>query len=226
MEEFLFIGAGVSLVLALIAIFPMLTTKRRWLAAIFFLVSIILFSDGVYRVETRNRTTPDNLESKIRQWLDAFNITSGKVPDDQAYFNYQITVPNLPPLTTSPPLTIAREKAHPNYLTLATQISLSKDDQEIYDKFSAEQQTEFRMVLGAELAKSKIVTVPGFSKGFGLTILNRTPITSELNEATFFEKVNEVDFGFIIANNTIELLLTKLKAKPPSPTPNTEASPH
>src|SRR6266478_849367 len=219
MEEFLFTSAGICLVLALIAILPMLTTKRRWLAAVFFLISVGCFADCIYRVETHNRTTPENLESKIRQWLDAFHITSGKVQDDHAFFNYSAAAPNTPPLT------VAREKDHPQYLTMAVTLTLSANDKETYDKLSAAQRTEFKMLLGAELAKAKIATIGEFSQGFSLTVLKRIPITSELNESTFYDTVSEVDFGFIIANNTIELFLARFKpTPPPSPTPSKEAS--
>src|SRR5262249_5354962 len=157
MEEVLFIVAGISLVVAVISILPMLTTRRRWLAAIFFLIAISCFADGVYRVETRNRTSIENVESKIRQWLDAFNVTSGKLTDDKADFNLSASTQN------SPPFSIASEKDHSVYLAIASKITLSKDDKETYEKLSEQQRTEFRMTLGAELAKAKILSIPDFS---------------------------------------------------------------
>jgi hypothetical protein len=181
--------------------------------------SLTLSGIGFYRSSHIGEgiVTPQNIEAKVRQWLDEFNITSGKVNDDHAFFNYSATKEGTPPTT------IAIEKEHPKYLTMASRITLSKEDQASYEKLSEQQKTEFRMLLGAELAKAHIGSAPDFSAGFILTVLTRIAITPDLNEADFYRGMDQVNYGFILANNTIELFLAR--SRQPSPTPDTAASP-
>ena len=49
-------------------------------------------------------------------------------------------------IVTPGPDASAREKQHPQYITIATKITLSKEDEAIYDKLSDEQKTEFQML--------------------------------------------------------------------------------
>jgi hypothetical protein len=171
-------------------------------------------------VPERPRVTSENIEGKIRGWLDEFNITSGKVADEHSFFNYLASAPN------SPPVTIAREKEHPQFLVFGANITLNKEDQSVYDQLSEQERAEFRMILGAELAKAKITSAPSGDQStfFPLTIIARTAITPDFNESTFYLGLQQVSYGFIIANNTIELFL-RFRTKQPSPTPNTAASP-
>jgi hypothetical protein len=199
--------------------------QRRAIHAI---IGFLLILSAVLAVKlemqpSRPMVTPENIEGKIRFWLDEFGINSGKVADEHAFFNYQATAPNTPPVA------IAREKDHPQYLAFGASISLSKDDQAVYDRLSEDERQEFRMLLGAELAKARVSSIPNLDhpeKFFPLMILARAAITPDFTESTFYRGVEQVDYGVIIANNTIELFLARFKTRQPSPTPNTEASPH
>ncbi|HWX17932.1 MAG TPA: DUF2299 family protein [Chthoniobacterales bacterium] len=222
--ELLFVAAGICLLLALLAIVPMLTTKRRWLAAIFVVIGVGCFADGIYQRSTRDEVTTENIESKVREWLDAFKMGTRLVPDNNAYFNFEVSPPAG---VTSPGMNVARMYDHPHYLEFVARLSVSEDDKAFFSKLSESQKIEFVLELRSELAKAKILAIVDASAGsLIITILHRTPITIGLTESAFLEQVEDVSFAQTTANDTIELgLIRRGKFMPqPSPTLNTGAS--
>src|SRR5713101_4684966 len=79
--------------------------KDKWswptmIVAALVVISCVLFIFGrLWPPTWKERITDDNIETKVRQWLDAFNITTGKVNDDRAIFNYSATKEGSPPTT-------------------------------------------------------------------------------------------------------------------------------
>lgn len=219
-----FIALAVSLIMAAgVAIWARVKDKLPWSTmAVYGLVvfcCVLFIFNRLWPPSWKEKVTDDNIELKIRQWLDAFNVNSGRVNDDSTIFNYAATKEGTPPIT------IAREKEHPSYITVGTKLGLGKEDQGVYDKLSDQEKTELRMLLGAELSKTRIGMVPDPSSGlWPITIITRIPISPNLYEADFYRGIDQVDFGFILANNTIEIFLGRFRQL--SPTLNMEASPH
>jgi len=165
----------------------------------------------------------ENIESKIKAWLDSFYIGSQKIRDDKSYFNYQ-----LPAAFTNPPITIARIKDRPRYLTVLARITLAEDDKAFYAKLSEAQKNEVAMQLRSELAKAKTGYILDFAGGLVDSIIyQQVPISNALTESTFMREINEVGFAAAIVNDTIELTFLRMgKPMLPSLTPDKGASPH
>src|SRR5207244_1740946 len=93
MEELFLILGVLGLFIALIAIVPMLTTKRRIFAAVASVLGVLSLAHAYYLHSKKEEVSIENVDTKVRGWLDAINITSGKVPDAAAYFNYSASAP-------------------------------------------------------------------------------------------------------------------------------------
>jgi len=198
--------------------------KIRSILLVILIIGGLSFSGyGFYRtlnplqIITPPSVTTENIESKVREWLDAFNLGSQKVPDEKAYFNFEAYVSG----SGLAPISIARMKDRPRYLTLASHISLSDSDQAFFNKFSETQKTEFLLELRLALVTAKVVAILDRSSGvLSTTVIRRLPITSDLSEATFIQQIEETSFAATIVNDTVELGLIRIGGKPtPQPSP-------
>src|SRR6266478_4786474 len=142
------VGAIASMLIAIsIAIYGKMKDKLAWSTTVVYALvaaCCVLFLWGrIWPPAWKERVTDENIETKIRQWLDAFNVNSGKVNDEHAIFNYAVTKEGTPPTT------VAIEKQHPHYITIISNITLNKDDQATYERLSDRDKTEFQMLMGA-----------------------------------------------------------------------------
>ncbi len=70
------------------------------------------------RTEQASKTTTENVQSKIRIWLDEFNVPSQNLKDDDAYFHYSVTVIKDPELGVN----VVRPKAHGSALSITARL--------------------------------------------------------------------------------------------------------
>jgi hypothetical protein len=207
-EEMSFIIGALSLVVALIAILPMMTTKRKWLAAISLIVGMAFIIHGFYQTANRDQVTTENVESHVREWLDTAELGPHKVPDSNFFFKFKTEA-----IKGNPPIYIGRTKEGDRYLTIFSKIGFSDEDKTSFGSLSKSEQGQFYEKLRVEIARSKIgYIIEGLP--FAITVLKRVPITKDLTEATFLDRIDEVGFAAVLVNDTIELELAELKRTP------------
>ncbi len=64
------------------------------LAAAFFLIFVI----ALYYLWQNSRVTPENIEPRITEWLDAFGLTRQRLSEPSCHFAYRIIVQTNVPL--------------------------------------------------------------------------------------------------------------------------------
>lgn len=166
-------------------------------------------------------TTTENIQAKVRGWLDAFNYEHAVSPWESWHFGYRVNLPR------GPLLYIARPKARDGeYLLLSGRITaVGWDDQEAFDALNAEDRRNLFHQVRLETARAKFFFYSDANLqqiGFD----NWVPITPKLTAATFIENINQMYFSAQILWSTMSLRLgSKPTATLPAPIPDTEGSP-
>jgi len=164
-----------------------------------------------------SRITPENIEPRIRQWLDSFNLGTRRLSNPTCYFEFEVTG------QTGIPIAVLRTKDHGHYITLVSKIDLGSEDKSLFDKLSSLRKEQFVRRLRVEAAKAKIAYA--FDRNVGnITIEKRLPITKTFTEADLIDGISEVNFSALIVIETIVSLLAQQETRPPSPTPDKGAS--
>ncbi|MFL6303563.1 MAG: DUF2299 family protein [Candidatus Sulfotelmatobacter sp.] len=148
-------------------------------------------------------TTTDNVEHRVREWLDRFNLTIKRVPDaPDGFFAFEITTAGQRIIR------IARMKDKwPEYLHFGAAITFAP---EIVAEMQQGTQpnrrmTDFLLSLRIELTRIAISYAMN-EQNNGIILFKRIPITSVLNEHEVIETVWEMD-GII---STLQALTHKL----------------
>lgn len=197
------------------------TTQSSWI--LFFLIGGFAFSGyGLYRTFHPKTVNVRNIQSKVREWLDAFNFDHGVTPPwEPWYFGYRVTLPG------GPLLFIARPKARKGeYLLLTGKITaIGWGDREAFKALTdAQRQSLFHQVR-LETARAKFFFYSDASLD-QISFDNWVPITNKLTAATFIENINQMYFSAQILWSTMSLHLgSKPSPTLPSSTPDTEAAP-
>lgn len=164
------------------------------LAVAFFLIFVI----GFYYLWQNSRITPENVEPRIREWLDAFSLGTRVLTEPAHHFAYEVMA------HTGIPLAVLRTREHPRYITLLSKIGLGPEHKGLFDKLSPPDQKRFRIELMLDAAKAKIgyQADPTFEN---FSIEKRLPITSDLSEANLMDAIGEIHFSALVLLNTIAL---------------------
>jgi len=197
---------------------------------------------------SEKRVTRGNIRGKVRDWLDTFQIQAGPLQIPGTYFTFGAM------LRSTLQIWVGRSHALPGYLSLVASIGTAKQAQ-IFNALTSDQKNEFWRKLFIETPRSRISVTRNTNdpNTFGtLTIEKLLPITNDLSESMFIEAVRAIDLDAHTLYWTLELLLdvTVTPLTPPisdlqsltppapagptgpagpmlpSPTQNTEASPH
>ena len=202
---------------------------RSWFIGFLFLCGLGFSGYGFYRTFKKpiviekgsEKITEQNIQSKTREWLDAFHFGVTNIPNDPAfYWGFEVRLSNKIPVN------IVRSKEHEHYLTFIGRVEIVPEHKALFDKLPADKKLYFLERLRVEIARAKISC--GFDPPGTLNVVQiekRVPITDTFAEAQLLDGIGETNYGVILVRDTIGLLLD-FEIKQPSPTPNTEASPH
>src|SRR6266487_9742 len=187
-EEISFILGGVGLVVALIAILPMMTTKRKWFAAISLIVGVAFIVHGFYRMTNRYQVTTETVESNVRGWMDTFKVKVQKVsvtdhPD--VYFGFLITYDD------GRTVSVSRSKALDHYLTIEASVRVSPDHKAELEKLTKPEREAFWEKLTIELSRSR-VPAQGYWPLDLITIARLIPINKDLTELALIDRMDAV----------------------------------
>jgi hypothetical protein len=140
--------------------------------------------------------TFDNVEVTVKTWLEHFGLGIQKTSTADAIFTYKITLKN------GTPVVIARTKELDNYITLQANLEVSPEHRVLLEKMKNEQITQLIHEVILELARSKIegwLVLPLQN----VVLSRRVPITSNLTEDTFMERLQDIHFALNAARETI-----------------------
>jgi len=196
-----------------------MTAHYLWLFGA--LVSLTIFVWGIYHWWKNSRVRPDNIQSRLRQWLDYYSLAHRLVPFESWCFGFEVTHPRQPLMF------VYQQKAFSDYLSFSSRISGITTEQRVaYNKLTVDEKARFYAELSLESARAKI-TFSSERELATVTIEKWVPITPRLSASDVLEALNEIHFSAIEIWAFVALRLGH--APPvttlPSSTPNTEASP-
>jgi hypothetical protein len=116
------------------------------LAVAFFLTFVV----ASYYLWQNSRITPENVEPRIREWLDAFSLGTRVLNEPAHHFAYEVMA------HSGIPLVVLRTRDHPRYITLLSKIGFGSEHKNLFDRLSPSDQKRFRFELLLESAKAKI----------------------------------------------------------------------
>ena len=166
------------------------------LAVVFFLIFVL----ASYYLWQNSRITPENVEPRIREWLDAFSLGTRVLNEPAHHFAYEVMA------HTGIPLVVLRTRDHPRYITLLSKIGLGPEHTDLLNKLSKSDRKRFSAELILEAAKAKI-GYQSDSTFENVAIEKRLPITSDLSEANLMDAISEIHFSALVVINTIALRL-------------------
>jgi len=192
----------------------------HYIFAVVSVVSLAIFAWSVHALWKRSRITPDNVQARIRGWLDAFNYTHRVISWHAWHFGFEVTIPR------GPLLLIARPIERADSLVLIGKITAVSPRQRVaFDALSESERQEFYGQMRLETARAKILFYTDASLD-QVSIEKWIPITSKLTASSFVEAINEMYFSANIIWATIALRFgERPQLTQPSSTPDTEASP-
>jgi hypothetical protein len=165
--------------------------------------------------------TPENVESMVRRWITEFNVTNTPLhlTDPPNYFAIQVN-----PLPQNP-ITLIHTRAHADYLTVFSVLTISPPHKRLYDALSAEARAEFLQKLRIEIARARILctTDDSFSS---IQIEKLVPITTSLKEGEVIQAIQDMNYALILLRDVVVLELNHAQTTTqPSPVPDTATSP-
>jgi hypothetical protein len=148
------------------------------------------------------QVTANNVETNIRAWLDHFQLGTKKISDPDSHFSYIVTLRN------GTLVTLKHVKNFDNYITLLANLEISPEQKIQLAGLKKEQLNLLIHEVVLELSRTK-------AEGMILNPLQnvllerRVPITNNLTEDIFIERLNEVGFVLNAARETIILGLNR-----------------
>ena len=155
--------------------------------------------------------TPDNVETNIRAWLDAFSLATKRLPDQPQNVVFLFEVRPKPDM----PILVARTRPLDRYLVIQANIDISPLHKALIEKLTEVERAKLFLELSVELARAKI----GYEISFPLskiTVMRRVPITNNLTEDVFIDRIGEVETAVNLARQSFVLVLDRLATKAPS----------
>jgi hypothetical protein len=180
------------------------TTGRKWLPTLYHgllgagLAGLILLNINFQHTlseEIANRVTIQNIQDKVRMWLENSNFVTQKQTNNDAYFQYAVSKNGIN-------VNVMRLKSHDHIVWVtANLIPPNKETEEALDSLSTEKSEEVRRELAIAAAQAGVY--------FDLTSLKACkleqslPITDALTEDEFIKAVLSVQRGVILLGGVI-----------------------
>jgi hypothetical protein len=146
--------------------------------------------------------TTDSIEPLVRQWADAFNWSSGKLSETDAFFSYQLTTRN------GQPVVVKRTKDRPEYLLISAALVF---DEPKLKSLATDTAWELARTLQIELLSLGIeyaeVRPPLQTIHFGRLVR----ISQALSEDRFLEEVQRVLNARLLAATIASRFASNLK---------------
>lgn len=187
-------------------------------------VLIFTFTGHGFLSKQRPEVTPENLEANVRKWADDLGLGVTRMQSlpiqEQTYFGLVVTLAN------GNPLEVFRAKQKPGFLQMQCALALSPEHLAMLSRLSKEQADDAMQEIVLEMHRSRIGFImqtasasPGVNGVMTTTksaILQQTmivtkplPITDDLTEASFSDRVNELDSEIGLVRAATDLTLKR-----------------
>jgi hypothetical protein len=153
-------------------------------------------------------TTPQNLERRVKSWLDHYGFGMKSVPDEAAYFNIQVTLPS------DHHVTVSRRKTSELYLTFVCLLTIEEDLQKDLAAMSPLARSRTLHEITLELSRVKISFSLNPRPSFLITLARQVLITPSLSSDQFLEFVNDMDFAVSQVMSAMVLAIGRNTASP------------
>lgn len=155
----------------------------------------------MYR-EKSNDTTSENVQSRVRGWLDNFNMSVQNQSNQSAgsFFHYSVTLPSKQLVN------IIRTKDKPQYLAFATRLVPTESDRAALALLSPSAAGRLEQEIGLVLAQAKMAfsVEPGIKQiSFERMIL----ISRELSELDVMTAIQELEVTMAAVSATVKMAL-------------------
>jgi hypothetical protein len=201
------------------AMFWLKLRQSRWSPPILYglaasaLTALTLYAISVqhhFSVEQASQTTTDNVESRVRSWLDDFRLTVARSTNSSTdYWRYTVHMPNTNNIE------VARLKERDSYVTIFATIYLAPAD---VAKIPKDKLDTFRTTLFLEAGRAGV----GFSmsldsvspKSVTMYLEKRVPITTALAEDALVSSIDRIDTAMLLLRTEMTSYATLPSTKP------------
>jgi len=193
-----------------------------------FAIAIISAYAATWSSSSDGVITPENVQEKIREWLDTFELQVGRISPPNCHFGWQVTLRN------GVIMWLLRTTGRERYITFLATVAATEGQIIAFNNFLPEDRLRFWRDLYFETSRSKITALRNPNNTNVLsrfTVEYLLPITSDLSEATVIQTVRDLDFSVYIVRNALDYLLptaAPIAALGPAPetgTPPASANP-
>jgi hypothetical protein len=152
-------------------------------------------------VEQSAKTTTDNVEHRVRDWLDAFRLKVQNSPAEAFIFQYTVTMGN------GDLINVTRAKERPNYVIVHSRLQLNADG--IKKKLSAAQTERLIQDMTNEAARAKINSAVVKTSLSEVYLEKRILITGALTEDVLINAIDEMDYAVTLLRGIANSELTR-----------------
>ncbi len=158
----------------------------------FAIISFTITGRAVFSKQ-RPQTTPENLETNIRVWLDNFGLASQKQTNDAACFLIAVTMKN------GNPVAIFRPKMGDRYISFQSRVTVSPEHQAPMNAMPRPVQEKVSREVALELVRANIgYTMEGMPIS-AVTVVKSVVISSALTEDVFVALLDQMDSALNLA---------------------------
>lgn len=150
--------------------------------------------------------TSENLEANIRKWLDDFQFSVTKKDDSNAYFVFDVVMPN------GSGITIVRAKKLDKYLALGATISIDPEQMDRYGHLTEHQKEELRGDVTMDLVRARFSfnnQLPRF-----VAVADNIPITPNLTEYDLIKEIDAMGDAILLARGSFLMNLERMSPSP------------
>jgi hypothetical protein len=167
-------------------------------------ISTIAVLIGLVLKWREKKVTPRNVQQKIRQWLDAFNLEHGIFNYPQWYFTFVVTFHGQRIFVGRPRLLYGR------YITIELRTTgVLEEHRAAFDALSQSERAQFYGQLAVETARARI-SFNANQELSDISIYKQLPITDDLTESKFIDGLTQIYQSGVIIWNTIALRLSEI----------------
>jgi hypothetical protein len=210
-------GNVIGLILAIVVAAMLAYLKDRGRAVAYGLVGFLLvigiwagFHAISYLSYASQRVKPvvteDNVESKIREWAYAFGATVTKVSGPEA--SGTIFAMNITPEDGASSVRVARPQQFSHYVVVASSLTLSPEHQKLRDQMDSTQIRQLTEEVRLEMSRCRVAYAIE-SPLKRVTVQRLIPITDDLTEDVFMDRIAEMQHDVNLAADTIILGLER-----------------
>lgn len=197
------------LIVAIVAFFAWAKTKNfAWVNPVLYGLAIAALILGItlmlrtWSTFSAPATSIDTVEADVRRWLDTFSLSVAKEEDPEAVFVLAARY------RTGGGCTIRQLKKRRGYLIFNRNLILAPEHVALLAKQPRAAQNAMTSAVTTELAKLRIIVTliikPGTEGELGgIIFTKRLPIDSTLNESSFMERFDEMEFANEVARQTV-----------------------